>query len=101
MTDIRSLNRTHFNLDTQALADLVAQQFNTNPFVITDTTLHTGLKGYAIVAITAVVINTIVGSPHIQGNALNGVTLTAGSIIHVPVDQLQLTSGSAIVYRKQ
>jgi hypothetical protein len=75
--------------------------------VITDTVARTEVDGYAFQAVSDCVIadiainNKAVGSNTEAQLVATGVTITAGSVLLMAIDSIQLTSGVAIVYQSR
>lgn len=73
---------------------------DTKPYYISDTSAHTDLEGYAMQAIADATFTTLV-TPNVDGNDPAGMTLTAGNIIYIKVQDVTLTAGAVMIYRKK
>lgn len=93
LTDIET------NTDAQE-AILKAQMGGYGGNFISDTAAHTPATGYVFVALQAVADTVISAySPAFGGNALTGVTLTAGTVIYGRFTTVTLTSGKLLAYQ--
>jgi hypothetical protein len=73
---------------------------NTNPYFISDTTIRTGLDGYAIQAIEDTVIAAITYAAPSGANTLVGETILAGHVWYLPsISSIDLTSGALFVHQ--
>lgn len=81
-----------------AIYNLIALSLTrTNPYFISDTTAYTFDNVYAFYAVTDCAFTTL--TTNVEGSDLSAATITAGSIIYMKVSEVQLASGSCILYR--
>ena len=78
------------------LTETSSRSFGKNPYFISNTAAHTGLKGYLFKAIEDTVIAAI--SSNVGGNTLVGETILAGDIWYMDFTSITLTSGAGFVY---
>ena len=73
-----------------------------NIIAVNDTTAFTGLKGYAIQAITDTVIASITCTNLKESSTwdLTAVTISAGTVIYIQFTALTATSGEFLIYEK-
>jgi len=74
------------------------RQFGGSGVIVADDTTNRVAKVYAIVALTDTVIATVTAQQGQTVEGVNGMTLPAGLTLFARLEEVQLTSGSALLY---